>query len=95
MATIIDGEFEWHDKKARLNIINHHLPFEVAKLAFRDPNLLEVLDDRGYDEVRFNVTGYAQGRLIIVTYTETEAGRKHLITARKADKHEQYEYYHR
>jgi uncharacterized DUF497 family protein len=32
-----DDRFEWSDAKARANLIDHKVSFDVAKLAFDDP----------------------------------------------------------
>jgi uncharacterized protein len=89
-----DDQFEWDDEKARLNIENHDVSFELATLVFQDVNFLEEFDDRDYSDDRFNVIGYANGVLLIVTYTPKHK-RIRLITARKASKRDQRKYYHR
>jgi uncharacterized DUF497 family protein len=39
-----DDEFEWDDKKAKRNVREHGVAFEVARRAFKDPLLIERLD---------------------------------------------------
>ena len=63
-----DDRFEWSDAKARANLAEHKVSFEVARLVFDDPRSLEEIDDRfDYGEDRFNITGMAGGRLLTVT----------------------------
>lgn len=61
-----NDRFEWSDAKARANLIDHKVSFDVAKLVFDDPRSLEEIDDRfDYGEDRFNAIGMAkhgQGR---------------------------------
>ena len=60
---------------------------------FRDPFAVEWIDDReDYGEGRLNVIGFCEGVLLYVTYTE-RGDRLRLISARRAEKHEQDRYY--
>ncbi len=88
-----DDRFEWSDAKARANLDKHGVDFEVARLVFDDPASIDSCDDRkGYGEDRFNITGMAKGKLLTVTYTE-RSGRIRIISARKATRHEQDDYF--
>jgi len=79
-----DPDFEWDEDKARLNVLNHGLSFELAQEVFRDIYACERSDEReDYDEARFNIIGMVQGRLVAVTYT-IKATKLGLISARKA-----------
>jgi uncharacterized DUF497 family protein len=61
----------------------------VAKKAFADPSVVEILDEReDYGEERFLLIGMADGELLSVIYCERR-GRFRLITARRATKDEQ------
>jgi uncharacterized DUF497 family protein len=87
-----DDRFEWSDAKARANLIDHKVSFDVAKLAFDDPRSLEEIDDRfDYGEDRFNVIGMDKGELLTVTYTQ-RGDRVRIISARKATRREQINY---
>jgi hypothetical protein len=44
MATIIAGDYEWHDVKAADNVTKHDVSFEEAVVALADPDSLD-LDD--------------------------------------------------
>ena len=89
-----DDLFEWDDAKAEINWRDHGVAFHEAVRAFRDHFAVETIDGReNYEEERINLLGRCDGVLLHVTYTE-RGNRTRLISARKADKHEQ-EYYYR
>ena len=86
-------EFEWDEGKATSNQRAHGLAFAEAVGAFRDPFAVERIDDReNYGEERINLVGMCAGILVHVTYTE-RAGRIRIISARRAERHEQDDYY--
>jgi hypothetical protein len=81
--------------KAAQNYNKHGISFEEAKAAFSDPDHIEMLDIReDYGEERYIRIAMARGKVLFVVYTERD-GRIRLISARKADKGEQNEYYRR
>ena len=87
-------EFEWHDAKAAANLQAHGVSFALATTVFKDPFAIEFLDDRAdYGEKRFVTIGMADGQvLLFVAYTE-RAERVRIISARRATKHEQDQYF--
>lgn len=87
-------EFEWDDAKAAANLRLHGVSFEFARAVFKDPFAIEFLDDReDYGEERFLLIGMAQrAALLFVAYTERE-GRIRIISARRATRREQEEYF--
>ena len=86
-------EFEWDDDKASLNWRQHGVEFHHAAKAFRDLFAVERIDGRrDYGEERINLVGMCDGILINVTYTERD-GRIRIISARRAERHEQDNYY--
>ncbi len=88
-----DGEFEWDDDKAAQNYVKHGVSFGRARLVFADPFGVGEIDDReNYGEYRFTIVGMVEGTLIFVAYTERE-DRVRIITARRATRHEQDDYY--
>jgi uncharacterized protein len=88
-----DDRFEWSDTKARANLVEHQVSFEAARLVFDDPRGLDEIDNRfEYGEDRFNITGMAGGTLLTVAYTE-RSGRFRIISARKATRNEQDDYF--
>ena len=88
-----DDRFEWDDTKAKRNLKKHETSFAAARKVFDDPASVDLLDDReDYGEERSIRIGMAGGRLLAVTYTK-RAHRIRIISARKATKREQDEYY--
>lgn len=86
-------EFEWDDAKAAANLQQHGVAFSEAVKAFRDPFAVERSDDRlDYGEERVNLVGMCDGTLLHVTYTERN-DRTRIISARRAERHEQDDYY--
>jgi uncharacterized protein len=86
-------EFEWDDDKASVNWREHGVAFHEAIKAFRDLFAVEQMDGRkDYGEDRINLVGMCDGALIHVTHTE-RGERIRLISARRAEKHEQDDYY--
>lgn len=87
-----DKNFEWDDAKAAENEAKHDVSFEAAKLVFKDPFAVELLDDRrDYGEDRFILIGMAQGVVLTVVYSQREE-RTRLISARRATRLEQDDY---
>ena len=85
-------EIEWDNNKAASNLIKHKIDFEDAKNIFLDPNRLEREDKRDYDETRIQVIGIVNQVVLFVVYTQRN-GRYRIISARRANKNEQRQYY--
>jgi hypothetical protein len=86
-------EFEWDQAKAQSNLAKHGVSFEAARLVFDDVFALERLDFNGErSEARYVTTGMAKDVVLTVVYTE-RGDRIRIISARKATRHEQEEYY--
>lgn len=86
-----DDEFEWDDDTAEKNIEKHNVSFEIARVAFSDPDWLE-FDDANPVELRYNRICRFDDALLVVTYTE-RGHRVRIITARRAQKNEQRAYF--
>ena len=82
--------FEWDANKAAANVRKHGVTFAEASSVFADPHGRVVNDPRhSLGEVRLALLGYSrQGRLLAVMFTEREAERIRLISARKATRTE-------
>jgi uncharacterized protein len=88
-----EDAFEWDDDKAAANWRTHGVAFHLAVKAFRDPFGVERIDDReNHGEKRINLLGMCEGVILHVTYTE-RGEHIRLISARRAEKHEQDNYY--
>ena len=86
-------EFEWDDDKASVNWHQHGVEFHHAVKSFCDLFAVERIDSRqDYAEERINLVGMCNGVLMNVTYTERD-GRIRIISARRAERHEQDDYY--
>jgi uncharacterized DUF497 family protein len=84
--------FEW-DAKAAANLRRHGISFARAAAACRDPFAVEWIDKReAYGEERINLLGMCEGVILHVTYTE-RGERIRIISARRAERHEQDDYY--
>jgi len=85
--------FEWDEDKAARNLIEHKVSFEQAALACRDPFAVEWIDERDdYGEERIGLLGLYGREVLFVAYTERGENIR-IITARRAERHEQDRYY--
>jgi uncharacterized protein len=86
-------ELEWDVAKAESNLEKHGVSFPEAMAVFGDPLEVTIPDpDHSEGEFRFLSLGSsAQGRLLVVAYTERE-GRIRLISAREATSKERRKY---
>jgi uncharacterized protein len=84
--------FEWDDAKAEANLRKHKISFRTASRVFNDPLVLLEQDlSEDYGEDRFLATGRVEDLLIAVVYTE-RGDCIRIISARKANNHEQRAY---
>jgi len=90
----MDYKFIWGKKKYALNIKKHHVPFERAIKVFDDPERVLIYDEKhSIFEDRWMTIGFSDLTLLTVVYTENDDIIR-LITARKADKKEEKEYFY-
>lgn len=90
-----DFTFEWDENKSRLNIQKHGVSFNEAVTVFTDENALLITDeDHSDDEDRFIVLGLSRNlRLLVVCHCyRMDNMVVRLISARKANKHENEQY---
>ena len=88
-----DGIFQWDDRKAASNVVDHGVTFDAAREVFKDLFAIDQLDDReDYGEERYTIIGMSRGRLLFVAYT-TRGEMIRIISARAAEPHEQREYH--
>jgi uncharacterized DUF497 family protein len=86
-------ELEWDEGKAALNLRKHDVAFEDAQFVFHDLGRIERYDGReNYGEDRWVTIGFVHSRLLTVAYTLRGEATLRLISARKADTHEQNDY---
>jgi len=97
-VVMIGLSFEWDKRKSLLNKTKHGLSFEEAKTAFFDENALLIYDlDHSEDENRFILLGLsARLRILVVCHAYQESDSViRIISARKASRHEQKQYWQR
>jgi hypothetical protein len=77
--------FDWDPTKATANLKKHDVSFREATTVLTDPLSITVPDpDHSDDEERYIDVGLsAQGRILVVVYTE-RGSRIRIISARKA-----------
>lgn len=88
-------EFEWDEEKAKANVRKHHVDFELAAHVFFDPHRIEKYDAaHDGNEDRWQTIGMASSVILMVVYTERGLTGEiiRLISARKANQHEQKTY---
>lgn len=88
--------FEWDERKNRANKRKHKVSFEEAQTVFVDENALRFFDpDHSEDEDRFLILGMSFSLRVLVVchcYRENESVIR-IISARKADRREQSDYW--
>ena len=88
-----DDEFEWDAAKAESNLAKHGVSFEAARCVFDDVFAFERCDfDSAPGEIRYVIAGMVHDVMLTVVYTE-RGDRTRIVSARRATKHEQEEYY--
>jgi len=91
-----DITFEWDERKNRENRRKHKISFEEAQTVFLDENAIRYFDpDHSEDEDRFIMLGMSFSLRVLVVchcYREDDSVIR-IISARKADKREQADYW--
>ena len=88
-------DFEWDDKKSKINITKHGITFEEAISVFYDEEAIEFYDEEHSEwEDRFLMLGLSNKlNLLLVCHCHREPkGRIRIISARKATKNESKNY---
>lgn len=84
--------YTWDEAKRKSNLRKHGLDFSDVHKVF-DWHPVSYEDTRYlYSERRFNTIGILSGQTVVVSYTEHD-DEVHIITFRKADKHETIRYF--
>ena len=87
-----DLKFVWDSEKAEKNFKKHKVKFETAAEVFLDEFSIDDYDELHSDfEDRIKIIGKVENILTVI-YTE-RGDRNRIISARKADKNEEEEYY--
>lgn len=77
----------WDENKREQNIRNHELDFVGCEAVFDFPVVSWDDDREAYGELRINLLGWLDGRVVHMTYTE-RGDDLHVISLRKAKKYE-------
>lgn len=86
VATVIEGDFEWDDEKARSNLEKHDVSFAEAATVFADPFAVYLDDGSGIE--RMVVIGTSlRDRVLYVVHVE-RGRRDRIISARRANRAE-------
>jgi uncharacterized DUF497 family protein len=83
----------WDERKRRVNIRKHGIDFEDATRIFDGPTLEKEDARQDYSEIRIYAIGIMVDVLVTVIYTERGDDERHIISAWKAEPHEQRAYY--
>jgi uncharacterized DUF497 family protein len=87
-------DFEWDEEKNAFNKKKHKITFEEAEKVFLDPKRFETIDKKhSFNEERLKTVGFSGIALLSVVFTERDSSVR-IITARKADKREEEEYFY-
>ena len=77
----------WDENKRQINLQKHELDFLGCELVFDFPVVSWDDDREAYGELRINLLGWLNDRVVHITYTE-RGDDLHVISLRKAKKHE-------
>lgn len=94
MTPAIKITFEWDDDKAMSNERKHAVSFQEARTVFANP-FAAILDDphHSHGEKREIIIGHsAQGKLLLVSFTERPNSTIRIISARKTTRKEARDY---
>lgn len=88
--------FEWDEKKDKANQRKHDVSFEEARTVFYDENAIQFYDpDHSDEEDRFILLGLSfKLQVLVVCHCIRESETVvRIISARRADKNEEQEYW--
>lgn len=87
-------QYEWDETKAVANLAKHGIDFTSSARALEDPRKIEMLDDRfDYGEERILSLCMYRGTVLFVVTVLLEENVCRIISARKATRHEQEQYF--
>ncbi len=87
--------FEWDEKKNAINKKKHGISFEMAVRVFLDEKRIEKLDfeHSTFEEERTSIIGRVSDILVLFVVATDRNGNRRIISARRAEKNEEAEYY--
>lgn len=85
-------EFSWDSRKSEANLALRGFDFAFATLIFDGPTLERADTREDYGEARIIAIGLAQGIPLTVVYTDSTAGWRRIISARRSNRREREAY---
>jgi len=82
VSTVIEGDFEWDDAKARSNLSKHGVTFEEATTVFDDPHAIDAPDLDDFD--RFVIIGVSSRSRVLFVVHAIRGKRVRIVSARRA-----------
>lgn len=82
-------QFEWDEVKNLENIRKHQIDFADVSAMFQEDMLIELDDRIDYGEDRWMRIGFLGLGVAVVVWTEREGDIIRIISARRANRHEQ------
>jgi hypothetical protein len=86
-------QFEWDESKNTRNIRNHKIDFADMPVVFKSAMLIDYDDRHDYGEYRWIGLGVLGDVVVVVIFTEPRKDTIRIISARKANRNEQDNYY--
>jgi uncharacterized protein len=82
-------QFEWDEVKNLENIRKHQIDFADISAMFDEDMLIELDDRLDYGEARWAGIGFLGLGVAVVVWTERQGDTIRIISARRANRHEQ------
>ncbi len=82
-------QFEWDERKRRINIKKHGIDFLDAPEIFQGPMLVNLDEKNDYGEDRYIGIGFLRNKAVVVVFTELHSEITRIISLRKATKDEE------
>ncbi len=82
-------QFEWDERKRRINIKKHGIDFLDAPEIFQGPMLVNLDEKIDYAEDRYIGIGFLRSKAVVVVFTEPHPEITRIISLRKATKDEE------
>ena len=84
--------FEWDDAKNASNVEKHGVSFATAVRIFESPVFTFTDDRTDYGEIRELSVGHVEGVVFLTVVHTDRAGRRRIISARRANRRERQRY---
>jgi uncharacterized DUF497 family protein len=85
--------FEWDERKNKINLLKHGYDFSVGIIALNDPQAITSDARQDYGELRQITIGRVEEEVFIVVVHTDRNGVTRIISVRPANKKERRKYY--